>query len=95
MIYHTQHMLKIGFKRSEHDHCLYYCNASVWCEVYLLLYVDDVLIANSSKTEITRLKNPQKFAFNMKYLGNAKKVLRMIIKRSVEENLLMFHNNHT
>lgn len=79
---------KLVFKRSEYDHCLYYYNAKVGCEVYPLLHLDDVLLSNSSKTEIIRLKNLLKSKFDIKDLGNAKKILRMITKRNMEENLL-------
>ncbi|XP_022883422.1 uncharacterized protein LOC111400227 [Olea europaea var. sylvestris] len=45
-------VLKIGFKRSEYDHCLHHNNVMVGGEVYLLLYVDDVLLANFSKAKL-------------------------------------------
>lgn len=53
-----------------------------------LLHLDDMLLSNSSKTEIIRLKNLLKSKFDIKDLGNAKKILRMITKRNMEENLL-------
>lgn len=75
-----------GFKRSEYDHCLYYNNTRASSEVYLLLYVDDVLLASSSKVEILRLKNLLKFEFDMKNLGNVKKNLATVINRNRQEN---------
>jgi hypothetical protein len=40
----------------------------------LLLYVDDVLIASKIKVEINRLKAQLRNEFEMKYLGEAKKI---------------------
>lgn len=56
--------------------------------MYLLFYVDDILLANSSKIEIIRLKNFLKSEFDMKNLGNAKKILGMIMKGNRHENKL-------
>jgi hypothetical protein len=48
---------------------------------YLLLYVDDMLIACKSIVEIDRLKTQLKNEFEMKDLGEAKKILGMEITR--------------
>nr|ABA97036.1 retrotransposon protein, putative, Ty1-copia subclass [Oryza sativa Japonica Group] len=65
-------MLSRGFKRSEYDSCVYikFINGS---PIYLLLYVDDMLIAAKSKEEITILKKQLTSEFEMKDLGVAKK----------------------
>lgn len=78
-------MFEIGFKISEYDYYLYYYNARVGYEIYLLLYVDDMVLAM-----IIRLKNLLKFEFDMKDLENVKKILGMVIKRNRKENLLIF-----
>jgi hypothetical protein len=49
--------------------------------IYLLLYVDDMLIAAKSMKEITTLKAQLSSEFEMKDLGPAKKILGMEIKR--------------
>ncbi|KAG8484503.1 hypothetical protein CXB51_023752 [Gossypium anomalum] len=49
--------------------------------IYLLLYVDDMLIASKSKVEIERLKTQLNLEFEMKDLGEAKKILGMEIWR--------------
>ena len=48
-------MLSQGFKRSNYDSCVYLktVNGST---IYLLLYVDDMLIAAKSMSEINELK---------------------------------------
>jgi hypothetical protein len=73
-------MLSYGFKRSKYDSCVYikHVNGS---PIYLLLYVDDMLIAAKSRKEITTLKRLLSSEFEMKDLGAAKKILGMEITR--------------
>ncbi|KAH9801557.1 hypothetical protein KPL71_001080 [Citrus sinensis] len=47
--------------------------------IYLLLYVDDMLIASKHKSEVEKLKNLLKSEFEMKDLGSAKRILGMEI----------------
>ena len=49
--------------------------------IYLLLYVDDILITSKSRSVIDKLKKDLSFGFEMKDLGEAKKVLSMEIER--------------
>ena len=49
--------------------------------IYLLLYVKDMLIASKGKSVIDKLKKDLPFEFEMKDLGEAKKVLGMEIER--------------
>jgi len=49
--------------------------------IYLLLYVDDMLIASKSRSAIDKLKKDLPFEFEMKDLGETKKVLGMEIER--------------
>ncbi|TXG61001.1 hypothetical protein EZV62_012364 [Acer yangbiense] len=69
------------YTRSHFDHCVYFCKLQDGTFVYLLLYVDDMLIASKSKVEIDRLKAQLSSEFDMKDLGEAKKILGMEIKR--------------
>ena len=80
-------MLSHGFKRSKYDSCVYikHVNGS---SIYLLLYVDDMLIAAKSKVEITKLKKLLSSEFDMKDLGAAKKILGMEITRDRKSGLL-------
>lgn len=48
---------------------------------YLLLHVDDMLIARKSKVEIQKLKDQMKSIFEMKELGCARRILGMDIIR--------------
>lgn len=49
--------------------------------IYLLLYVDDILIASKSKKQVEYLKQLLNTEFEMKDLGDAKKILGMEITR--------------
>lgn len=76
-----EYMLKIGFHRSKYDSCVYQKNHGVLKIVYLLLYVDDMLIASESMVEVSKVKNLLKLEFEMKYLGPARRILGMEISR--------------
>jgi len=80
-------MLSHGIKRSKYDSYVYikHVNGS---PIYLLLYVDDMLIAANNKIEITKLKRLLSSEFEMKDLGSAKKILSMEISRDRKSGLL-------
>lgn len=75
---------KIGFERSEYDHCLCYNDDKFCCKVYLLLHVDDMFLVNFSKIVIMRIKNLFKSKFDVKDLGNVTKIM----KGNRQENIL-------
>lgn len=77
-----------GFIRSEYDICVYFKEYEVNEHIYLLLYVDDILIASRSKTEVEKLKQTLGSEFEMKDLGDAKKILGMEITRDRERGTL-------
>ncbi|GKB73939.1 retrotransposon protein, putative, ty1-copia subclass [Tanacetum coccineum] len=56
--------------------------------IYLLLYVDDMLIACKSKAEIGSTKSLLKKEFDVKVLGEAKKILGMKIVRDRNRKIL-------
>ncbi|KAL0367227.1 UNVERIFIED_CONTAM: Retrovirus-related Pol polyprotein from transposon TNT 1-94 [Sesamum radiatum] len=74
-------MQYLNFQRSAFDPCLYFKYYSD-IPVFLVLYVDDMLIASSSITLIVELQNNLSKNFEMKDLGNAKKILGMSIERN-------------
>jgi hypothetical protein len=69
-------MLSHGFKWSDYESCVYLkiVNGSA---IYLLLYIDDMLIAVKDKLEIAKLKVQLSKEFEMKDLDAAKKILGM------------------
>src|ERR1044072_920599 len=72
-------MVDIGCLRSEFDICVYRKRSSDGSYVYVLLCVDDMLIACKHSSEIDKVKAQLYDEFKMKYLGPAKKILGMDI----------------
>ena len=69
-----------GFKRSESDHCLY-SRLNNGEELYVALYVDDLIISGSKLSTVERFKSQLKQRFNMKDLGPLTSCLGMEIKQ--------------
>lgn len=76
-----EHMISCGFKRSSYDNCVYFKEYNKGNFVYLLLYVDDMLVACKDKKQIDATKVLLKGEFDMKELGVARKILGMEITR--------------
>ncbi|KAH9705555.1 hypothetical protein KPL70_011923 [Citrus sinensis] len=74
-------MISHGFMRCNFDCCVYYKKIDSDHHIYLLLYVDDMLIACKEREEIEALKQMLNSEFDMKDLGHAKKILGMEITR--------------
>jgi len=72
-------MIKERYNRCEYDSCVYFKQSDD--PTYLLLYVNDMLIATRNKTHIQKLKAQLKKEFDMKNLREAKKILGMEITR--------------
>eukprot|EP00253_Pinus_taeda_P008606 PITA_08606 len=70
----------LGFTRSKADHCGYF---KLICDrvIYLVLYVDDMLLVGNDKEIIQDLKTQLSSKFDMKYLVVANYILGMEIKR--------------
>ncbi|GJW87533.1 retrotransposon protein, putative, ty1-copia subclass [Tanacetum coccineum] len=83
-----EYMLSNGFKRSSYDSCVYYRSYAPGEYIYLLLYVDDILIACKSKAEIGSTKSLLKKEFNTKELEEAKKILGMEIVRDQSRKIM-------
>jgi len=47
---------KLGLRRSEADHSVFYSHTSLGKCVYLIVYVDDVVITGNDTIEISKLK---------------------------------------
>jgi hypothetical protein len=72
-------MIKIGYMRCKYDCCVYVRSLDDGLFIFLLLYVDDMLIAVKSIVEVNKLKVLLSREFDMKDLGTAKKILGMEI----------------
>ena len=74
-------MIKIGYRRCEYDYCTYMRSLDDGSFIFLLLYVDDMLITAKSIMEVNKLKVLLSREFDMKDLGATKKILGMEIRR--------------
>ncbi|KAJ4716980.1 Retrovirus-related Pol polyprotein from transposon TNT 1-94 [Melia azedarach] len=75
------YMIEIGYTRSPYDCCVYYSKATNGSLIYLVLYVDDMLVAAENKSDVQKLKDLLSVEFEMKDLGAARKILGMEIYR--------------
>ena len=50
-------MMALGYNRSAYDCCVYYNKSKDGSFIYLVLYVDDMLVAAKSKGEVQKLKD--------------------------------------
>ncbi|KAL1536502.1 hypothetical protein AAHA92_29144 [Salvia divinorum] len=76
-----EHVLSNGFRRSRYDECVYIKKKGGVVVAYLLLYVDDMLVAGESMREVQKVKDDLSKAFEMKDLGCACRILGMNIVR--------------
>ena len=74
-------MIGRGYTRSPYDPCVYMHKLQNGEYIYLLLYVDDMLITSRNTSAIRKLKKELSSEFEMKDLGEAKKILGMEIER--------------
>ena len=81
-------MIGQNYTRSNFDHSVYFRKLQDGSFIYLLLYVDDMLIASRNQGEICRLKAQLSKEFEMKDLGEAKKILGMEIVRDRQRGTL-------
>ena len=79
-------MISQGFKRSDYGSCVYLKTVK-GSTIYLLLYVDDMLIAAKDKNEIAKLKAQLNSEFEMKDLVQQRKFWAWkILEKDMLEN---------
>ncbi|KAE8696421.1 GDSL esterase/lipase APG [Hibiscus syriacus] len=81
-------MRRQKYTRSKYDHCVYLQKLKDGSFIYILLCVDDMLIASKSQKEIDKLNAQLNQEFEMKDLGEAKKILGMEISRDRQRGKL-------
>jgi len=59
------YMIELGYNRSPYDCCVYHDKCKDGSIIYLVLYVDDMLIAAKLKSDIQRLKDLLSAEFEM------------------------------
>ena len=84
----SRFMIDQNFIRSEYDACVYVKQAGEQDHLYLLLYVDDMLIAGKSKSEINKVKEQLSMEFEMKDMGPASRILGIDIIRDRKNGVL-------
>ena len=77
----------IDFTRSKANHCVYFKLIGDHV-IYLVLYVDDMLLVGNDKEIIRDLKTQLSSKFDMKDLGATNYILGMEIKRDQEKRKL-------
>ncbi|KAE8680841.1 pentatricopeptide repeat-containing protein [Hibiscus syriacus] len=82
------YMIKIGYNRCEYDCCVYVKSLDDGSFIFLLLYVDEMLIAAKNMDDVIGLKTLLSQEFDMKDLGAAKKILGMEICRDRDSRKL-------
>jgi hypothetical protein len=74
------YMLGLGFTRRKEDHCVYFKLIGDHL-IYLVLYVDDMLLIGNNTKNIQDVKTQLSFKFDMKDLDASNFILGMEIKR--------------
>ena len=87
--------MDLGFSRSQYDSCVFVKRQEGKEPVYLLLYVDDMLLAGADMHELKVVKTQLKEHFEMKDLGSAKRILGMdIVRDRGNMKLWLFQTNY-
>jgi len=81
-------MIQQGFKKSTSDHCIFVQKFFDTNFIFLLLYVNDMLIVGQNLSRINSLKKELSKSFAMKDLGPARQILGMHISRDREAKKL-------
>jgi hypothetical protein len=74
------YMLGLGFTRGKDDHCVHFKSIGDQL-IYLVLYVDNMLLIGKNKEIIENVKTQLSSKFDMKDLGSSNFILGMKIKR--------------
>lgn len=77
-------MLEHDFLMSQYDSCVYFKQLLDGSFMYLLIYVDDMLIVGKDMYKINKIKAQLSGEFEIKDLGAAKKILGIEIRKNRE-----------
>ena len=81
-------MMMESFHRSKFDSCVYFKKTRNGNIIYLLIYVDDMLIICKDVVDINKLKEALKTEFEMTDLGAAKRIRGIDIVRDRKKDVL-------
>lgn len=80
-------LIEIGFKRSDNDHCLYMLEFNLE-KLYLLMYVDDLIIAGKNLDKINEIVSKLMQRFKIKDKGDLEHFLGLGINYDKEQGIL-------
>ena len=83
-------LITLGFQASQYTPSLYFRDVNEK-RTFLLVYVDDILIASTSKKEIVAIKRELKELFDIRDLGEANLFLGMRIHHDKEKGVVCVH----
>lgn len=90
----NEFLTSLGFRRSKYDYCLYY-KKNKDLPVYILLFVDDLLICCRDYKIIDDIKSKLSDRFKMKDLGKVKNYIGIVIEYNYEQdNILTLSQEH-
>ena len=72
----------VGFSKSDEDHCFFIKTAQDRSHIFLIIYVDDMLLSGRHARELAELIRQLQLKFAMKDLSSARHVLGMKISRN-------------
>ena len=81
-------IIDLGFIKNEEDYCLYK-KSSGSSVVFLILYVDDILLIGNDVSMLNSVKESLNGKFSMKYLGEVVYILGIKIYRDRSKRLLV------
>lgn len=84
---------KKGFNKSKNDFCLY-CKLNSEYKIYLLLFVDDILIIGTNDKELHNLKLYLSNIFSMKDLGYESNYLGINVKQDLQNGIIEMSQKH-
>lgn len=82
-------LLQLNWKECVTDECLFFRTIKNGLREYLLVYVDDLVIASSNEENITLIKSELANMFSMKDLGEIKHILGMRVTRRVDDSSIL------
>lgn len=80
-------MIKLGFKRSDSEPCLYIKSTDRTISI-IVLYVDDMLYLSNDKQEMKLIKQKMSEEFELKELGNVENFMGLKVERDRAKGIL-------
>jgi hypothetical protein len=87
-------MRSFCFKENEEDNCIY-AKFRSWKFIFLILYMDDILLASSDVSLLLETKRFLSSNFDMKDLSETSFVLEIKIHRDRRKRYWNYHRRHT